>query len=41
MEKYLHKYKIKLSVELEDEDYLQVDISTIVGITEMDKSLAK
>ena len=38
MERYLHKYKIKLPIQLEDEDYLRVDISTIVGITELDKS---
>ena len=39
MKRYLHKYNVKLSIPLEDEDYLKVDISTIVGITEMDNSL--
>jgi len=39
MKRYLHKYSIKLPIQLEDEDYLRVDISTIVGITIEDNSL--
>ena len=39
MKRFLHKYSIKLPIQLEDDDYLKVEISSIVGITELDKTL--
>jgi hypothetical protein len=36
MKKFLHTYKIEVPIELEDDDYLKVDLTSIVWICDLD-----